>query len=171
MHRFRQTGPATAIRVTWLNQALQEKVITVQCFFRGKTRGAQRQVQKKLKQEGIRAAGRRGHEGRWRLTLARARASEGDDALLDAEVEEEDDEARGDALRAGHHRLVVRQQRHGGAHAPDQEPAQVPIHAAAAASCLRASLPIAAPPLAWMLFACGADRGRDEGRMGKKKGS
>jgi len=61
--------------------------------------------------------------------------SEGDESFLDEEGEEEDDEARGDALRAGHHRLLVRQQRHGGAHAPDQESAQVPVHAAAA-SCL-----------------------------------
>ncbi|GJN27380.1 hypothetical protein PR202_gb15400 [Eleusine coracana subsp. coracana] len=34
-------------------------------------------------------------------------------------------------MRAGHHRLLVSQQRHGGAYATDQEPAQVPVHAAA----------------------------------------
>jgi len=72
--------------------------------------------------------------------------SEGDESFLDEQGEEEDDEARGDALRAGHHRLLVRQQRHGGAHAPDQEPAQVPVHSAAA-SCLLSVGSLASPLL------------------------
>jgi hypothetical protein len=69
-----------------------------------------------------------------------SQASERDYAFLDEEPEDEDAEPGGDALRAGHHRLLVRQQRHGGAYAPNKEPAQVPIHASASiSSCCRAS--------------------------------
>ena len=140
-------------------------------FSRGKKRGAQaaaaaEETEAKKEYEQRKAEETKGDGA------SSACASEGDQSLLDAEGEEEDDEARGDALRAGHRRLVVRQQRHGGAHAPDEEPAQVPVHAAAAdAPCLGTSLPVAAPLRAWKLFACGVDRGRDEGWMGKKKGS
>ena len=99
-------------------------------------------------------------------------ASEGDQSLLDAEGEEEDDEARGDALRAGHHRLVVRQQRHGGAHAPDEEPAQVPVHAAAAdAPCLGTSLPVAAPLRAWKLLRVVWTVDEMRGGWGRRRGA
>lgn len=95
--------------------------------------------------------------------LMRTRDSEGNESFLDEEGEEDDDEARRDALRAGHHRLLVRQQRHGGALAPDQEPTQVPVHAvdADATSCLLPSLPIAL----WLLsfFGCCCVWRRDEG--------
>jgi hypothetical protein len=96
---------------------------------------------------------------------SQASGSEGDEAFLDEEAEDEDDEARADALRAGHHRLLVRQQRHGGAHAPDQEPAQVSVHAsssaaAAAASCLCSNRSSASCFLD-AAVACGVDRGRE----------
>ena len=68
--------------------------------------------------------------------LGGRRASEGEEAFLDAESADEDGEAGADALRAGHRRLLVRQHRHGGAHAPEQEPRHVPVHAAGARSSL-----------------------------------
>jgi|UniRef100_A0A804RNC2 hypothetical protein len=94
--------------------------------------------------------------------LTRTRDSEGNESFLDEEGEEDDDEARRDALRAGHHRLLVRQQRHGGAQAPDQKPAQVPVHAAAAC-CLPSSLPVALWLLCSDAIACGDDETKDLG--------
>lgn len=84
------------------------------------------------------------------------RASEGEEAFLDAEGADEDGEAGADALRAGHHRLLVRQHRHGGAHAPEQEPGHVPVHAAAARSYLRfpSAAAAAAPDRLLLLFGC-----------------
>lgn len=55
-------------------------------------------------------------------------SSEGEDPFLDEEAEHEDEETDGDALGGGHDGLRVRQQRYARAHAPYQEPAQVPIH-------------------------------------------
>lgn len=98
------------------------------------------------------------------------RKSERDEALLDEEREEEDDEAGGDALRARHQRLLVRQQRHGGADAPDQEPAQIPVHAGQPLARLLAARRSLLRPRLRMPCAAASPRDRGWGRGLKLRG-